>query len=115
MITAILNNSMLEFIIRRYDTNSFDAALEMVVDDWVDGKIKWETEEIAKAFTPQWMAQYGYDYDGTDPVIDRDNEVVSVTWFLWNREDEWIVEGRFVKSAPVEAGDWPTNGRQSVE
>lgn len=82
MITAILNNSWLEFIVRRYDTNSFDEALETLVDDWVDGKIKWETEEIAETFTPQWMAEHGYDYDGTNPQIDRENEIVSVTWFL---------------------------------
>ena len=110
MITAILNTSCLEFIIRRYDTNSFDEALEMVVDDWVDGKIKWETEEIAAAFTPEWMSQNGYADEGIEPNIDRENECVSVIWYLWNSEDEWIVEGRFIKSAPVEEGDWPTMG-----
>ena len=110
MITVILNNSWLEFIVRRYDTNSFDEALELLVDDWADGKIKWETEETAEAFTPEWMAQHGYAEEGIEPIIDRENEIVGVTWFWWSNEDELVVDGRLIKSAPVEESEWPTMG-----
>ena len=110
MITVILNNSWVEFIIRRYDTNSFDEAVELLVDDWADGKVKWDTEETAAAFTPEWMAKNGYADDNFDPSIDRKNEIVKVGWFWWNGEDELIVEGRLIKSAPIEESDWPTMG-----
>ncbi len=110
MITIILNNDVLEFVTRRYDTNSFDEAVTQLVDDWTEGKVKWETEETAEAFSPEWMAKYGYPSDVCLPEIDEETQVVSYRWFWFNGEDELVVDGQFIKSAPVEEGEWPTMG-----
>lgn len=110
MITVILTNSWLEFVTRRYDTNSFDEAVTWLVDDWANGEIKWEAEETTEAFTPDWMKRYGYPNNGIEPEIDRETGIVLYSWFWCNGEDELVVEGRFIKSSPIEDGEWPTMG-----
>ncbi len=109
MITVILNNYVLEFVTRRYHTNSFDEALKLLVDDWADGKIVWETEETVSAFTPQFMKKHGYANPDFEPDIDRENEVFRVRWF-WGGEDEFIVDGQLFKTVPVQEHEWPTMG-----
>ena len=54
------------------------------------------------------MAENGYADENMEPNIDRENEGVNVGWFWWSNEDELIVQGRLIKSAPAEESDWPT-------
>ncbi len=101
---------MLEFVTRRYDTVSFDEAATLLIDDWIEGKFKWETEETVAAFSPEWLERYGYPYEGCLPEIDTETEIVSYQWFWFNGEDELIVDGYFIKSSPIQDGEWPTMG-----
>lgn len=61
MITVVLISMMNEAITRRYDTNSFDEAVEKLVDDWVDGKIVWEWEETNEKLNSEWMEEIRVD------------------------------------------------------
>ena len=101
---------MLEFVTRRYDTNSFDEALIRLVDDWVTGKFKWDTEETAKAFSPEWLMKFGYPTEDFLPDIDTETEIVNYRWFWCCGNDELIVDGHFIKSIPIGEGEWPTMG-----
>lgn len=107
MITVILTNAYQDDKTLRYNTNSFDEAVKMFVDDWIEGKIVWEVEELNDAFTPEWLKNEGYPFDGFEPTIEE-TEVVVYTW-QWAGDDQ-SVTGYFVKSAPIEDGEWPTAG-----
>lgn len=110
MITILLNNRMMEVVTRRYNTNSFDEAAIQLVDDWVSGQLSWEDEETNEAFTPEWLEKNGYPQDDCLPEIDEETEIIHYSWFWWNGEDELIIDGYFIKSSPVEPGEWPTMG-----
>lgn len=110
MITIILSNDWLEFVTRRYDTNSFDEAAKQLVEDWIAGEFKWDTEETVEAFSPEWLKKHGRSKEDCLPEIDAETEIISYRWFWFNGEDELIVDGQFIKSAPIEEGEWPTMG-----
>lgn len=107
MITVILTNQWLDNKTLRYKTDSFDEAVKMLVDEWIAGKIVWEVEELNRAFTPEWLREGGYPFNGFEPTIE-DTEVVVYYW-QWAGDHESII-GYFIKSAPVATGDWPTAG-----
>ncbi|PQV64274.1 hypothetical protein B1R32_106120 [Abditibacterium utsteinense] len=110
MITIILDNEMNEFVTRRYNTNSFDQATIWLVDDWIGGKIKWDAEFTNEAFSPEWLQKYGYPQEDCLPEIDLETKIVSYRWFWCDGESEHVVDGQFIKSAPIEDGEWPTMG-----
>lgn len=112
MITVILVNVTHEAITRRYDTNSFDEAVEDLVDDWVGGEIIWDWEETNERLSPEWMERNGYPFDGFEPQIDKETEVCSYTWHCCGETDgdDEIVYGYFIKSARVQDNEWPTAG-----
>ena len=108
MITVLLVNMNAETIIRRYDTNSFDEALKLLLDDWMNGKIIWEFEDTNNAITPEWLKRYGQPEDGIEIMVEED--VVTHTWNYCGerKSDDEIVSAFMVKSAPVEASELPT-------
>lgn len=112
MITIFIANDWLDFKVRRYNTNSFDEAAIMLVDDWRAGKIEWEFEEITNAFTAEWLEAKGYPVDYMEPKIDRENEFVHHRWH-WHGEtegDDVLIYGYFFKTTPVQEDEWPTLG-----
>jgi hypothetical protein len=112
MITILLTNDWLDFKIRRYETNSFDDAAISLVDDWRDGKIVWDLDELNEGFTPEWLELAGYPTDEFEPEIDNENEVVKYKWHLCaeDESDDLIVYGYFFKTVPVENDEWPRLG-----
>ena len=112
MITVLLTNAWLDFKAFRYDTNFFDEAVEMFVDDWIAGKIVWEFEELNDAFTPEWLEANGYPNEDCETAIYKQTEIVTYVWH-WCGEtdgDDQIIYGYFVKTAPVSEDEWPTLG-----
>lgn len=108
MITVLLVNMCAETIIRRYDTNSFDEALELLLEDWMNGKIVWEFEDTNNAITPDWLRQYGQPDEGIEVTVQED--VIIHTWhYCGEREiDDEIVRAFMVKSAPVDKSELAT-------
>ena len=108
MITVLLVNMSAETIIRRYDTNSFDEALELLLADWMSGKIVWHFEDTNNAITPEWLERYGQPTDDFEIMIEED--VVIHSWlYCGEREiDDQGVSAFMVKSAPINAGELPT-------
>jgi hypothetical protein len=112
MITVLLTDGCLDFKTRRYDTNSFDEAAKMLVDDWCAGEFFWEYDEHNEAFTHEWLKEYGYPNEDFSPVVNRETEVVEYDWY-WHGETEsedHIIFGYFFKTAPVADDEWPTLG-----
>lgn len=112
MITVILINIAQETRIRRYDTNSFDEAAIALVDDWIEGQIIWNYDGTNEKLDAEYMQKWGYPTQDCVPEIDRENEVYTVSWYGCgaSESDDEIVTGYFIKSAPVEEGEWPTRG-----
>lgn len=112
MITVLLVNIINEVITRRYNTNSFDHAARLLVQDWMDGKFVWNWEDTNEKITPKWIEEYGIPTTACEPNINRETEVCSLTWHYCGETDgdDEIVTAYFVKSAPVEVGEWPTAG-----
>ncbi len=108
MITVLLVNMNAETIIRRYDTNSFDEALKLLLDDWMSGKIVWEFDDTNKAISPEWLKQYGQPEEDIEIMIEEN--VVIHTWhYCGEREsDDEIVSAFMVKSVPIKASELPT-------
>jgi len=97
-----------ETIIRRYETNSFDNALELLLEDWISGKIVWEFEDTSKTITPEWLRQYGQPSEEIEIMVKED--VVIHTWhYCGEREsDDEIVSAFMVKSTSVDKNELAT-------
>jgi len=108
MITVLLVNLCAETIIRRYDTNFFDEALNLLLQDWTDGKIIWEWNDVNEAITSEWLKLYGQPNDDIEIYVEKD--VVVHTWhYCGEREsDDVIVSAFMVKSVPIEKEELPT-------
>ena len=111
MITVLLLDMYSQVITRRYDTNLFDEAVHMLVDDWISGVISWDDISISEAFTPEWLRENGYPCEDVEPDIDE-TEIVHYRWH-WPGEtesDDQIVDAFMVKSSQVQDHEWPTKG-----
>jgi hypothetical protein len=128
MITVLLNTDWGDTQALRYNTNSFDEAVTMVVDDWIAGKVPWGQEDVLAAFTPQWLEANGYPSEDSAPSIHKETEIVTYVWHWYGEtententenddaddfNEDVIVYGHFIKSAPVQEGEWPTRGLNS--
>ena len=112
MITVLLTNAWLDFKAFRYDTNFFDEAVKMFVDDWIAGKVVWEFEELNSTFTPELLTENGYPNNDCEVAVYKQTEVVTYVWH-WCGEtvgDDSVIYGYFVKTVPVNAEEWSTLG-----
>lgn len=115
MITVLISNGQLDVKARRYETDSFDEAVQMLVEEWMAGEIVWADEEFNAAFSPQWLEANGFPEADVEPEVDVNTEVVTYVWH-WCGEtdgDDYVVYGYFVKSVPLRKSDWPTKGLSS--
>ncbi len=97
MITTLLINECSEVFIRKYDTNSEDKAITLLLTDWIAGQFKWEWEGSNEAFTPEWLKENGQDYLLEIPQYE--NGVRVIEWYCCNgpkESDDEIVYGYFV-------------------
>jgi len=98
MITVLLVNMNAETKIFKYDTDSAATACELLVKDWIEGKIVWDWWGANKAFTPDWLEKYGYP-----PELEPQEEL-GVTIYSWHcvqsesESDDEIVGGFFIRS-----------------
>ena len=80
MITAVLINTTAESKILKFNTDSEEEALELLLKDWINGKIVWENDDCNLSFSKNWLKDYGYEPLSNIYSKEYENGVRLVEW-----------------------------------